>query len=168
MFHFLEELFPELSGVSSTVLTVSLIVAGVFAVLSAVATWRIFTKAGEAGWKSLIPVYNIYIMFKISWSSKSFWNVVLFAVISGIDEYFLATAEEGVLKTMLMIAAPLALIYAYIVLIKMNIKLSRTFGHGVWFGLGLYFFPLPFQYILGFGKSKYTKPQPGKKHEIFE
>lgn len=53
----------------------------------------------------------------------------------------------------------------------MNIKLSRAFGHGALLGLGLFFFPVPFQFILGFGKSKYTKPAPkalNAKREIFE
>lgn len=30
-----------------------------------VSLWRIFTKAGQAGWKSLVPIYNTYIIFKI-------------------------------------------------------------------------------------------------------
>lgn len=33
----------------------------VVAVVAIVAMWKIFTKAGEAGWKSIIPIYNIYI-----------------------------------------------------------------------------------------------------------
>ncbi len=35
------------------------------AAIGIVATWRIFTKAGQAGWKSLIPLYNVYIFLKI-------------------------------------------------------------------------------------------------------
>ena len=28
-------------------------------VLEIIATWRIFEKAGEDGWKSIIPIYNL-------------------------------------------------------------------------------------------------------------
>ena len=42
------------------------IVAIVIAVLQVIAMWKIFSKAGEAGWKSLIPIYNSVILFKIS------------------------------------------------------------------------------------------------------
>ncbi|HRB69722.1 MAG TPA: hypothetical protein PLC92_06420, partial [Chitinophagales bacterium] len=28
--------------------------------------WKIFTKAGQAGWKCLIPFYNIYIQLQIT------------------------------------------------------------------------------------------------------
>jgi hypothetical protein len=34
--------------------------------LGIIGTWLLFEKAGEKGWKSLIPVYNTYILCKIS------------------------------------------------------------------------------------------------------
>ena len=38
-----------------------LILAFVWWLLQIIANWRIFTKAGEPGWKSIIPVYGDYI-----------------------------------------------------------------------------------------------------------
>ena len=35
--------------------------------LHVVGAWRIFTKAGVSGWKSIIPIYSTYISYKISW-----------------------------------------------------------------------------------------------------
>jgi hypothetical protein len=35
-------------------------------VLLVAGMWVTFTKAGEAGWKSIIPIYNLIIIFKIS------------------------------------------------------------------------------------------------------
>ena len=32
----------------------------ILAVVSIVSFWRIFEKAGDKGWKSLIPLYNTY------------------------------------------------------------------------------------------------------------
>jgi len=43
-----------------------------------VAYWKIFEKAGEAGWKSLIPIYNMYIVLKIVGFSG--WYLLLFFV----------------------------------------------------------------------------------------
>lgn len=34
-------------------------------VLEVVAYWKLFEKAGEEGWKSLIPVYSGYMIYKI-------------------------------------------------------------------------------------------------------
>ena len=39
-------------------------------ILAIVAMWRIFTKAGEKGWKCLIPVYGAYVEYKIGWEGK--------------------------------------------------------------------------------------------------
>ena len=53
--------------------------AGIFIlavyILLIVAWWKIFTKAGEAGWKSIIPIYNIYI-FASSASTSGFTPLV--------------------------------------------------------------------------------------------
>ena len=43
-----------------------LILAFVWWLLQIIANWRIFTKAGEPGWKSIIPVYGDYISYKIA------------------------------------------------------------------------------------------------------
>jgi hypothetical protein len=36
-----------------------------FMVFMYVCYWKIFVKAGQPGWASLVPFYNIYIWFKI-------------------------------------------------------------------------------------------------------
>ena len=54
-----------------------LIVASPFLILCAVGTWRLFQKAGEEGWKALIPFYSSYIMLKIS-GRPGWWLVWLF------------------------------------------------------------------------------------------
>ena len=54
--------------------------------------WKLFTKAGQAGWASLIPIYNTYILLKIAgrpgwWVLLAFVplvNVVI-AILVGID-----------------------------------------------------------------------------------
>jgi|GEM_PF-4907044 len=37
----------------------------VLVAISIIASWKIFAKAGEPGWASLIPIYNTYAMIKI-------------------------------------------------------------------------------------------------------
>ena len=43
-------------------LFVVLIVLAV-SILMIIAMWRIFTKAGKPGWASLVPIYNMVVMF---------------------------------------------------------------------------------------------------------
>ena len=54
-------------------------------VLLIVAMWRIFQKAGKPGWASIVPFYNIYMMYEITWGNGwrflmlliPFYNIVL-------------------------------------------------------------------------------------------
>ena len=38
----------------------------IVAVLSIVGMWKLFEKANEPGWAAIIPIYNIWVMAKIS------------------------------------------------------------------------------------------------------
>ena len=44
---------------------VRLIIYLAFIVFLVAAMWMVFTKAGEAGWKSIIPIYSTIILLKI-------------------------------------------------------------------------------------------------------
>jgi hypothetical protein len=50
----------------------------VFVIIAIAAYWKIFTKAGQAGWKVLIPIYNAIITLRIV--GMSGWYVVLFLI----------------------------------------------------------------------------------------
>ncbi|HPH88503.1 MAG TPA: DUF5684 domain-containing protein, partial [Chitinophagales bacterium] len=60
---------------SSDAGTIAAIVAGLgifllfffaFFVFFIICHWKIFTKAGQEGWKSLIPFYNAYVQLQIT------------------------------------------------------------------------------------------------------
>ena len=40
--------------------------------------WMLFTKAGEAGWKSIIPIWNLLIILKIV--GREWWWIILFLI----------------------------------------------------------------------------------------
>ena len=52
--------------------------------LTILANWLMFMKAGEAGWKSIIPVYNTYTAYKIAWTPNMFWIYFIFTVLESI------------------------------------------------------------------------------------
>ena len=58
------------------VLAVYSIIILAIAIVQLIGMWKVFTKAGEAGWKCLIPIYNIVILFKISGISP--WLVLCY------------------------------------------------------------------------------------------
>ena len=111
--------------------------------LQIIANWRIFTKAGEAGWKSIIPVYSDYISYKIAWQTSYFWLVFILGIIASCIQ------NPGGDSAMLLMLASLIKIIAGIISIIYSIKLARAFG------LGLIFLQPIFMLILGLGNDHY-------------
>ena len=58
--------------------------AFIFYILQVIAYWKIFTKAGEEGWKSIIPIYNGYVQYRLTWDVQYFWVALGLAVGGGI------------------------------------------------------------------------------------
>ena len=90
--------------------------------------WKVFTKAGQPGWASLIPFYNVYILTKIV--GKPAWWLLLFFI-------------------------PLVNVVIAIIL---ALELAKAFGKGTGFGIGLAFLGVIFYPILGFGDATYQGP----------
>lgn len=90
--------------------------------------WVIFTKAGQPGWPALIPIYSTYILLKVV--GRPGWWLLLFLI-------------------------PLVNVVIYIIMLN---DLSKSFGHGVGFTLGLIFLSIIFLYVLAFGSSTYRGP----------
>lgn len=98
-------------------------------IVSIIAMWKIYTKAGKPGWASIIPIYNIVILFEIV--ELEWWHVLI------------------------AIFVPFAFL---IYLIVIDIKLAKVFGQGIGVILLFIFIPVIGQLILAFGKATY-KPE---------
>jgi hypothetical protein len=109
----------------------STIIALLIALLLIVAMWKVFTKAGQPGWASIIPIYNLYIWCKIV--GRPWWWIILMLI-------------------------PLV---NFIICIILCIDLAKSFGKGVGFGLGLALLGIIFFPILGFGSAQYQGPTAG-------
>ena len=101
-------------------------------VLLIAAMWKIFVKAGEEGWKCLIPIYNLIVLLKIV--GKPWW-------------------------WLLMMIIP---IVNFIFLIWMTNMLSKSFGKEEGFTVGLILLGIVFYPILGFGDAQYQGPYGDK------
>ena len=136
-----------------------LVVAGIFAaimalgviryLLTAIGYSKMYRKAGEAGWKAFIPVYNTYNNYKISWTGKMFFlSAALNILVTVLSNSAMLAAQLAV------IAAGIALI---VVIFKQNIKMAKLFGKGAGTGIALIFFPGITSLILGLGKAEFQK-----------
>jgi len=94
-------------------------------VLMIVGFWKVFTKAGEPGWASIVPIYNVVVMLRIA--GMPLWWIILFFI-------------------------PIVSIVPAFVL---PINLAEKFGKGTGFGIGLALLPFIFYPVLGFGDAQY-------------
>lgn len=118
-------------------------------ILLAVGGWKMFEKAGEAGWKALIPIYNYYILFKICWTTRMFWVWMAVSIAAGL--------LAGLSTNSMTIAFSYALSFvAAIMLCVLYYNLSLAYGHGIGYFIGLVFLTNIFILILGFGSSRYV------------
>lgn len=124
----------------------------IFWIFQIIAYWKLFTKAGEPGWKSIIPVYNSYIQYKISWKPMWFW--ITFAVLF-VFELLGQFGNPEAPNTALLIITSIVGLILLVINIMATVKLSRAFGHGIGYAIGLIFLWPIFILILGYGKSEY-------------
>jgi hypothetical protein len=105
-----------------------MIIGLLIALFLIVAMWKVFTKAGQPGWASIIPIYNLYIWCKIV--GRPGWWVILLLI-------------------------PFV---NFIIGIILCIDMAKSFGKGVGFGIGLALLGIIFWPILGFGSAQYQGP----------
>lgn len=134
----------------------------VFWILLVIARWKMFTKAGEAGWKAIIPIYADYIGFKLWWDTKNFWIYLVTALVYGVAYSFLLNAN-GTMNASGNPVAAVVLFVAAIVLavwyIRYTLKTVKAYGKGTGMGILMIFFPNIITLILGFGSAQYIGPQ---------
>jgi len=94
-------------------------------VLLIVSMWKIFVKAGQPGWASIIPIYNLIVLLQIV--RKPIWWIVLMLI-------------------------P---IVNFIIFIILSIELAKVFGKSTGFGVGLALLGFVFFPILAFSDATY-------------
>jgi len=92
--------------------------------------WKVFVKAGQPGWASIIPIYNTYCLIKIA-GKEWWWLLLCFIPLVGL-----------------------------IIFIIISVEVAKNFGKGGGFAVGLVFLPFIFYPILGFGDATYIGGTP--------
>ena len=100
--------------------------------MSIAGLWMIFVKAGRQGWESLLPLYNLFVLFQILYG-------------------------EGTKAFLLLIP-----FYNIYIAIRLWVDLARYFGKSAGFAVGLLLMSPVFLLILGLdkGTSAPSRPNP--------
>ena len=104
----------------------------IICVISVIATWKIFVKAGKPGWAAIIPFYNTYVLFELVGMKGRY---VFLAFIPFVGSIILAVMN-----------------------IIANVKLAKCFGKSDGFAVGLVLLNIIFLPILAFDDSTYEAP----------
>src|SRR5262245_55903923 len=87
---------------------VHIVIYLVFMAIVIAGMWKAFVKAGQPGWATLVPIYNIYVLTQIGKKPISWFLLILLVPCVNI-----------------------------VMLIMLMIEIAKQFGKGVGFGWGL-------------------------------
>ena len=87
--------------------------------------WKVYEKAGQPGWAGIVPIYNIVVLCKII-GKPTWWTLLIFIPIVN-----------------------------YVILIMMFHGLSKSFGKGAGYTVGIILLPFIFYPMLAFGDAQY-------------
>lgn len=107
-----------------------LLILLVSSLLIVIGMWGLFVKAGHSGLKSLIPIYNMYVLMQIS-GKPGWWCFLLLIPFLGAAFQLLAM-----------------------------VSLAEKFGRSAIYGVGLLIFPMCFYPMLAFGGAQYGEGVP--------
>jgi len=124
----------------------------------AICRWIVFQKAGHAGWKSLIPIYDTFVMLRII-QRPQWWGYLIVGL--SIAQIVLTYMQDGNADntTSLQFMSSIITIITFVFSVRITHGLSRSFGHSTGFTLGLLFLPYIFYPILAFGSSTYRSAE---------
>ena len=153
-----------------------LAVGAALMVVMAVSWWRIFEKMGVSGWKSLVPVYGGYILYKTMWEAKIYFialflrmltfPILMVALVSRHVEWFVRIASGFSLDlsayvdvlagsgNVIYIGAFL-FFFTFVLQAVFCWRLAKSFDYSIGCFLGLLFLPIIFIPLLAFGDSRF-------------
>ncbi|MHC4637671.1 MAG: DUF5684 domain-containing protein [Planctomycetota bacterium] len=115
-------------GRNFLILICGIIVLGLINITS---MWIVFEKAGEPGWAVIVPYYNMWVLAEVG-DKPGWWGLA--AALSGLIPY-------------------IGPVIGFVLSILIFIGVSRAFGRGILFGLGLCFLSIFFLPILAFSDN---------------
>lgn len=124
---------------------IMMIIALVLGILYIIGAWKILSKANKPGWGALIPIYNQYLLCKVT----------------GVNPWWILIVALSPILTIIPIIGGLASFAICIYFsILVSVSLARSFGKEDGFAVGLILLAPIFYFILGVKDSTYLGAKP--------
>ncbi len=130
---------PFMTAASSGGGGIVIVVALLFYVLFALPVWGSYQKAspqGDPAWAAFVPIYNFIVLLRVAGRPKWWAWFLLLPLVPYLGSLALLVISIFVLN-----------------------DVSKSFGHGAGFTVGLVLLPVIFWFILWLGKSRYLGPK---------
>lgn len=121
-------MYNAASAAGATIGAAYFIIMLAVAIVALVGLWKMFGKAGKPGWAAIVPFYNMYCLFEMSFGNGWLFLLTFVPCVGAVFQIILC------------------------------FKLAKAFGQGVGFGFGLLFLAPIFYMILGFGNADFIGP----------
>ena len=105
-----------------------------FTVFSIIGIWKMFEKAAQPGWGSLVPIYNLILIVRVAGLPEWMFLLLLIPVVN------------------------------FVAMIIVSLEILERFSKGVGFTIGLIFLPALFYPLLGFGSDVYLPRPAATEH----
>ena len=139
-------------------------------ILQLVGYWKVFEKMGYDGWRGLIPVYNLYVLYQEVWFTKPFFIYAGCLLISSV---------ATILSVLMLFIMPFLSLFGLLVNMAcftgmvtmeflLNYRLSKSFGHDILYCLGLLGLPYIFLFLIGYGDDTYTPLPECHQFNVFQ
>lgn len=116
-------------GQQETLITMLLLVVELIAAaMSIMVMWTIYVRAGQPGWASIVPIYNMVVLMNIA-GRPAWWFVLMLIPVVNFIIWFMVCMD-----------------------------LAVAFDRGIPFAAGLFFVPFIFFPIMAFGEPDYIGP----------
>lgn len=169
--------YGAMYGFMSVFMAFYVILVIALVVLQYVAMWKIFTKSGQPGWKSIVPILSGHTLYKLFWKPVYFYltqiTALMLVVPTTVLQVQLIDGNPSPVLSVLVLVLSLAVSVLDIIWsVKLYLGMARSFGMRDGFAAGLLFLPMIFLMILAFGRQEYlgntyTKQAPPPTEENY-
>ncbi|MBR5512715.1 MAG: hypothetical protein IKV85_01860 [Ruminococcus sp.] len=155
----MEEMFAGLAVVAGLLLVVVLALA----VLTIIANWKLFEKAGEPGWSAIIPFYNSYQMAKIGTGNETIcWVYVSLSILNTVLGNI--ESDNGAFNAIALLVSLASLVISCYVYYKYTESFGQSTGMCI---LAIFFAPIIYMIMAFSSSTEYVGPNGVPRFKSF-